>query len=141
MIETDQHGRYVIGVRYAFNTQEQAHAFFEQFAEVNVAEGYGQVLEAWGEGAHCKWPIVFETPDNDGSKRIDALEARVQSLEATAGSEEAEPALNELAAAADFTNALIPRADVYTREGYPAWHGWALTDAFIAGITFGKDNR
>ena len=70
MLETDRHGRYIVGARYAFDTLQQAQAFFEQF-ESNVAKGYGQVLEACIEPSGR--PFVHSA--KGGGKRLAAGQA------------------------------------------------------------------
>ena len=41
-------------------------------------------------------------------------------------------------AAFAFVTAMVPRADDTAMGGYPMWFGWALYDAFIAGIEHGR---
>jgi hypothetical protein len=41
--------------------------------------------------------------------------------------------IEDLKAGDDFRRSLIPRADG-DRGGAPLWHGWALMDAFLAGV-------
>lgn len=41
--------------------------------------------------------------------------------------------IEELRAGNDFRDKLVAKADA-DRSGAPLWHGWALMDAFLAGI-------
>ena len=45
----------------------------------------------------------------------------------------------KLIAAAKFVESMEPRADV--RQPYPLWYGWALREAFLAGIAWQKKQR
>lgn len=70
---------------------------------------------------------------------IDACETAVGCLKLP-GSKRREPSDAELKAAADFVDFLIPRADLKVGP-YPAWHGWALRDAFYAGAAFARRRK
>lgn len=41
-------------------------------------------------------------------------------------------------AAVAFRDSLVPRADEMAHGKFPLWHGWALYDAFIAGVSFAR---
>lgn len=41
-------------------------------------------------------------------------------------------------AAYDFVDTMIPRADV--QAPFPAWFGWALREAFVAGAKWQREN-
>jgi hypothetical protein len=41
--------------------------------------------------------------------------------------------IEDLLAGDDFRRSLKPRADAW-RGAAPLWHGWAVMDAFLAGI-------
>lgn len=43
----------------------------------------------------------------------------------------------DLVAGDDFRRSLIERADSFNGEA-PLWHGWAIMDAFLAGIDYAK---
>jgi len=45
--------------------------------------------------------------------------------------------IDELRAADDFRNSLCGRSDG-NRLGAPVWHGWAIFDAFLAGIDYAR---
>lgn len=45
--------------------------------------------------------------------------------------------IEELQAGNDFRGSLVARADG-NRGGAPLWHGWALMDAFLAGVDYGR---
>lgn len=45
--------------------------------------------------------------------------------------------IEELTAGNDFRLSLVPRADG-DRIGAPLWFGWALMDAFLAGVDYGR---
>lgn len=38
----------------------------------------------------------------------------------------------------NFVDSMIPRADIYDVGSAPAWHGWALREAFLKGIEFAE---
>ena len=46
----------------------------------------------------------------------------------------------ELEAAAAFRDTLSDRADDMKHGVYPLWHGWALVDAFHAGVEWARKN-
>lgn len=48
--------------------------------------------------------------------------------------------IEELKAGNDFRDKLIPRADA-DRTGAPLWHGWALMDAFLAGVDWAREQH
>jgi hypothetical protein len=45
--------------------------------------------------------------------------------------------IEELQAGNAFRDTLIPHADG-ERSGAPVWHGWAIMDAFLAGIDYAR---
>ena len=45
--------------------------------------------------------------------------------------------MKDLEAANDFRDNLVSRADTDIR-GAPLWHGWAIFDAFLAGIDYAR---
>ena len=45
--------------------------------------------------------------------------------------------IEELKAAADFVNTMVPKADKQNGV-FPLWYGWALHDAFWAGIEWAR---
>lgn len=47
--------------------------------------------------------------------------------------------IEELDAGNSFRSDLVPKADD-DRHGAPLWHGWALMDAFLAGIDWAREN-
>lgn len=50
---------------------------------------------------------------------------------------ETERPLEELQAGNEFRKSLCPRADA-AKDGSPLWHGWAIMDAFLAGIDYAR---
>lgn len=48
----------------------------------------------------------------------------------------AERPIEEIQAGDAFVQSLVPRADV--ARPYPLWHGWAIMDAFLAGIDYAR---
>lgn len=48
--------------------------------------------------------------------------------------------IEELKAGDDFRNSLVTRADA-DHHGAPLWYGWALMDAFLAGIDWERKRR
>ncbi len=42
--------------------------------------------------------------------------------------------IEELEAATAFRDQLVPRADEHAHGTYPLWHGWAIVEAFLAGV-------
>lgn len=47
--------------------------------------------------------------------------------------------IEELQAAMSFVETMVPRADDHDFNGvYPLWYGWALQDAFWAGIDWAR---
>lgn len=52
-----------------------------------------------------------------------------------------EPSYEELKAADEFVATLVPRADDMKGGYYPLWHGWALRDAFYAGVRFAASEQ
>lgn len=42
-------------------------------------------------------------------------------------------------AANEFRNSLLARADVL--HPYPLWHGWAIYEAYLAGLMAARDER
>lgn len=48
--------------------------------------------------------------------------------------------IEEIRAGWEFREKLISRADASTGGGAPLWHGWAIMDAFLAGIDHGRAN-
>ena len=49
--------------------------------------------------------------------------------------------MKDLADAHDFINTLLPSADGCVQGGYPWWHGWALRDAYLAGLKAAREER
>lgn len=45
--------------------------------------------------------------------------------------------IEEIHAAYDFRTTLLPRADL-DHSGAPMWYGWAIAEAFWAGIEYQK---
>lgn len=45
--------------------------------------------------------------------------------------------IEELQAGNAFRDQLVPRADS-DHHGAPLWHGWAIMDAFLAGIDYAR---
>lgn len=41
-------------------------------------------------------------------------------------------------AAAAFRDQLVPRADKLEHGAYPLWYGWAIVEAFLAGIAYAR---
>ncbi len=48
--------------------------------------------------------------------------------------------LEELQAAVEFRSTLGPRADGRV-AGAPLWHGWAIFDAFLAGVDYTRKQQ
>lgn len=46
--------------------------------------------------------------------------------------------IEDLQAANEFRNSLLPRADAHNGPA-PLWHGWAVFDAFLAGMDHGRN--
>lgn len=44
--------------------------------------------------------------------------------------------IEEIEAGDAFVKSLVPRADA--SNPYPLWHGWAIMDAFLAGIDYAR---
>lgn len=51
--------------------------------------------------------------------------------------QKADRPIEELQAGAEFIQTLLARADG-DRGGAPLWHGWAVMDAFLAGIDYAR---
>lgn len=51
----------------------------------------------------------------------------------------ADRSADELNAGESFRQSLVPRADEI-RHSAPLWHGWALMEAFLAGVDYGRKN-
>jgi hypothetical protein len=51
--------------------------------------------------------------------------------------------IQDLQAADEFRRSLMPQVDFKTPDGAPLWHGWAVFDAFLAGLDHarGADKR
>ncbi len=49
-----------------------------------------------------------------------------------------ERAIEEIKAGDTFRASLIERADGYANGYAPLWHGWAIMDAFLAGIDYAR---
>lgn len=49
------------------------------------------------------------------------------------GRDQKERPLEDLQAADEFRSTMVARADE-NRHGAPLWHGWAIFDAFLAGL-------
>lgn len=47
--------------------------------------------------------------------------------------------IKELQAGNAFRDTLVPKADAYANGHAPLWHGWAIMDAFLAGIDWGRN--
>ena len=47
--------------------------------------------------------------------------------------------IEDLAAGDNFRDTLVPLADFQSASG-PAWFGWAIMDAFLAGAAYGRAN-
>lgn len=48
----------------------------------------------------------------------------------------AKPPIDELVAGDEFVQAMVPRADDKQKL---MWHGWAIMDAFLAGIQWERN--
>lgn len=48
--------------------------------------------------------------------------------------------IEEIQAGDAFRMSLVPRCDMI-RVGAPLWHGWALMDAFLAGIDYARKEK
>lgn len=55
----------------------------------------------------------------------------------TMSRDQAERPIEDLIAANAFRDTLVPRADAH-RGAAPLWHGWAVFDAFLAGMDHGR---
>lgn len=44
-------------------------------------------------------------------------------------------------AAVAFRDSLAPKADEWRHGAYPLWHGWALYEAFLAGVKWHESRR
>lgn len=49
--------------------------------------------------------------------------------------------IDELAAGHALRETLVPKADGFANGHAPLWHGWALMEAFLAGIDYGRQTR
>jgi hypothetical protein len=50
-----------------------------------------------------------------------------------------EPSADDLVAANEFRERMVPRADGTSPAGpFPMWYGWVIVDAFLAGIRWEK---
>lgn len=47
--------------------------------------------------------------------------------------------IEDLIAGNAFRETLVPRAD-QMRAGCPLWHGWAIMDAFLAGVDYARSS-
>lgn len=47
---------------------------------------------------------------------------------------------DDLRAGNTFRESLVPRADGL-RDGAPVWFGWALMDAFLAGVEYARTHN
>lgn len=45
--------------------------------------------------------------------------------------------IEDIQAAAAFVDSMAPRADML--GPYPLWHGWALREAYLAGLDAGRE--
>lgn len=48
--------------------------------------------------------------------------------------------IEDLQAADEFRSTMVARADE-NRNGAPLWYGWAIFDAFLAGLDHARDLR
>lgn len=48
--------------------------------------------------------------------------------------------IEDLEAANNFRNGLVDQADA-NRGGAPLWHGWAVFDAFLAGVDYARGEK
>lgn len=46
----------------------------------------------------------------------------------------------EIAAGNNFRDRMVPKADIVD-HGMPAWRGWVIMDAFLAGIDWARENE
>lgn len=51
-----------------------------------------------------------------------------------------ETPIEDIKAADDFRRTLLDRRDA-EKDGAPLWHGWALSDAFLAGVRWAARER
>lgn len=49
--------------------------------------------------------------------------------------------IDDYAAAAAFRDSLITRADGWDRDVYPWWHGWAIHEAYMAGLKAERERK
>lgn len=56
---------------------------------------------------------------------------------------ESEAAIEEIAASYAFRDTLVDRADRHAAhgQGAPLWHGWALHEAFMAGVRWERERQ
>lgn len=45
--------------------------------------------------------------------------------------------IEDLQAADAFRNTMVPKADAMNHDA-PLWHGWAIFDAFLAGMDYAR---
>ena len=48
--------------------------------------------------------------------------------------------IEELQAGDAFRASIVDRADAYSGHA-PLWHGWAIMDAFLAGIDYARNQQ
>lgn len=48
--------------------------------------------------------------------------------------------IEDLVAANAFRDTLVPRADGFANGNAPLWHGWAVFDAFLAGLDHARQS-
>jgi hypothetical protein len=56
------------------------------------------------------------------------------------GRDAAERPIEELQAANEFRRTMAPKVDYKTPDGAPLWHGWAIFDAFLAGVDYARSH-
>lgn len=49
--------------------------------------------------------------------------------------------IGDLEAANSFRDSLVPKADGFANGHAPLWHGWALFDAFLAGMDHARQSQ
>jgi len=49
--------------------------------------------------------------------------------------------IGDLVRAKEFRDTLLPRADGQIIDGSPFWYGWAIIDAYIAGLQAGREKQ
>lgn len=104
-----------------------------------------QAVVVRGDPAHGKHQPVPPNQETAGEAKCVAMPVGQHGVGAVTPEHDkrmAKPGLDpDIAAAYAYVDSVLPTADLMTGSQFPAWHGWGLREAFLAGCTHRENSQ